>query len=333
MCLFEIASKSIKLETKNKNGDSLFTWYDEDENTLFLVLSDGIGSSPCDWKASQVAVEKTFQYWKEIEDPDEKSRLQKSISMANLDVLNETGTCGGMKSTLAVAVWFRSSGTILWCSVGDSRVYVLAGCEIQLQSKDNAKDIIMRGPDGKVLTEGGSIAIRAGLTTAIGTDHPEIVIESLPDTGIYGILLATDGLYTSSGEINRDFSEMINSGNPEEGILRMIRSFTYTQTDDMTLVVARLHRNSFDLSLPETKSDSTSLPGYIYQSGLLKEMKNEIAKRSDSGISELIKKCDEFSIELAAADYLGLMDLLVRKQYNNWELYNWAKKKYQQLLV
>lgn|GEM_PF-5162955 len=99
---------------------------------------------------------------------------------------------------------------------------------------------------------------------------------------------------------------------------------------EVVRAIRRFHRNSFDLTLHETKTDTPSLPGYLYQSGLLKEMKNEIVIRNNSGIYELIKKCADFSIELAAADYLGLMDLLVSEQY---KLYNWAKKKYQQLVV
>ncbi|WP_211356955.1 hypothetical protein, partial [Phaeodactylibacter luteus] len=50
----EISKKSYKNPHKKRNGDFCEFEIIENGNLVILALGDGVGSSPCDWKASKV---------------------------------------------------------------------------------------------------------------------------------------------------------------------------------------------------------------------------------------------------------------------------------------
>jgi serine/threonine protein phosphatase PrpC len=101
--MFELASRSAKKPRKARNGDQVLTRETED-GTALLVLADGIGGRPCDWKASDVACEGPADTLEERSGTLDE-RLEAGVEAAHRRVQKETGQCEGMLAALVALAW------------------------------------------------------------------------------------------------------------------------------------------------------------------------------------------------------------------------------------
>ena len=95
----EISKKSYKNPHKNRNGDFCEFEILENDQLVILTLGDGVGSSPCDWKASKVSCQKFIETFKENSNEDISQRFLESLKAVNQEVILTTDGCKGMKTT------------------------------------------------------------------------------------------------------------------------------------------------------------------------------------------------------------------------------------------
>ena len=65
---------------------------------MSLTLGDGVGGSPCDWKASKISCQKFIDAFVTSSEKEIPERMIESIRATNLEILSETGTCKNMES-------------------------------------------------------------------------------------------------------------------------------------------------------------------------------------------------------------------------------------------
>lgn len=133
---FCISEKSI-IGTREDQQDSYYSCVAE--NTLFAVVCDGMGGTSGGGAASQTVINRLKQLF-EAKTDDE---TVPSFFLRAIDILDEsivglqkesTETRGA--GTTLVAVVIQNSG-LYWLSVGDSRLYILRGCEIVQVTRDH----------------------------------------------------------------------------------------------------------------------------------------------------------------------------------------------------
>lgn len=130
-----IAAKSI-IGTREYQQDAYYVL--ETENGHLAVLCDGMGGMENGEKASQKAVEKLaedFEYWNGKNVPefllDEAKKMDKLI----FELTDENGNKLNAGTTTAAVVVVENK--MYWLSVGDSRIYVLRGNEMQCVTRDH----------------------------------------------------------------------------------------------------------------------------------------------------------------------------------------------------
>jgi hypothetical protein len=135
--MFELASRSAKKPRKARNGDQVLTRETEDGSAL-LVLADGIGGRPCDWKASDVACEILADTLEE-RSGTLGERLEAGVEAAHRRVQKETGRCEEMLAALVALACEPETEEVSFVGVSDARIYRLPagrGAPQQLTSDD-----------------------------------------------------------------------------------------------------------------------------------------------------------------------------------------------------
>ena len=87
-----------------------------------LAVADGVGSRPCDWRASEVACATAVEGIQEATGPLAR-QIEAGIRKAHWTVGRETGRCEGMLAAVALAAWPRGSEEVVFAGVGDTRIY------------------------------------------------------------------------------------------------------------------------------------------------------------------------------------------------------------------
>ena len=178
-----------------RNGDQVLTCETED-GTALLVLADGIGGRPCDWKASDVACETLADTF------DERSgtldeRLEAGVEAAHRRVQKETGQCEGMLAALVALAWEPEAEEVSFVGVGDARIYRLPpgrGAPQQLTSDDITAERVE--PD----LPGAKPYLRRMLTRAVGGPYElDVEVQRAAFAPDAGLVLASDGAYPLSG--------------------------------------------------------------------------------------------------------------------------------------
>lgn len=80
---------------------------------------------------------------------------------------------------------------ILYCNIGDSRIYKLGGDGLVQISKDSRKAVVMHERNGKLITQNGVIVIREGLTNAMEFNSTALIKIEQSDFKRLPVLLRT----------------------------------------------------------------------------------------------------------------------------------------------
>jgi protein phosphatase len=101
------------------------------------AVADGVGGGPQGERASRAAVEAVIAYITQAEWDDPASALAQAFVLANRDVYAITGR-GASASTMVAALVTEPDGFVTIANVGDSRAYLVAGCEARPITDDHS---------------------------------------------------------------------------------------------------------------------------------------------------------------------------------------------------
>lgn len=195
-----IAAKSI-IGTRDYQQDAYFVL--ETKYGKMAILCDGMGGMESGEKASKAAVEKfagEFENWNGDNVPDFLQEMAKQMDQAVYELQDDNGRVLDAGTTVASVV--IKDNKMYWLSVGDSRIYVLRGNEMQCVTRDHnygyrMEQKLLKGEvtEEEYIEEQGKFE---ALVSYVGMGGLEMVdINKTPFVLEYGdrILLCSDGLY------------------------------------------------------------------------------------------------------------------------------------------
>lgn len=235
----EISQRTFKNPHKSQNGDFCAFKVLAEEELVVLAISDGVGSSPCDWKASRISCEKFIEEFEHRQTSAMVQRLEDSIYEVNKMVLSTAGSCEGMKATFCAVVWDFKSKTIGYTNIGDSRIYEKVGGSLHQLSEDEVKSVILKKKDGKPMVVSGIVVIAEGVTNVIGSKELTFEVKTKNDEGVRAIVLTTDGFHGLHSSFEDDVLQVINTLNLEHGLDNLFQQYKDDQKDDMTILALR----------------------------------------------------------------------------------------------
>ncbi|EAY29003.1 PP2C family protein-serine/threonine phosphatase [Microscilla marina] len=187
---FQTFTTSLAKANKAKNGDACRcqVWEETTQTLAVMVLADGVGSKPCDYKASATAVDAFLTHFGD--NPDQtniKARMQAAAYHANQRVHQTSAACQGMMATFVAVVWQVETSLLYFTSVGDSRLY--------LQHKGTLTQLTQDDSIEKTETVGGQTYSRSYITEALGAGVVHFDIQTQPFLPGDACWLMSDGFY------------------------------------------------------------------------------------------------------------------------------------------
>ena len=173
-----------------------------DQAVGLFIVADGMGGHNAGEVASALAVKALHQYISESGPATEKT-LAEALIVANdqvLDAATNNSTYEGMGTTVVAAC--VHDGSIVFGSVGDSRLYILRSGALQQLTDDDSWVSRVLPADALGTEEASRHPMRHVLTKVIGLrEDMEPSVGSVPFDRGDTLLLCSDGLH---GVINDD---------------------------------------------------------------------------------------------------------------------------------
>lgn len=320
----EISKISIKNPNKSQNGDfSAFELIDN-ENTAILILGDGVGSSPCDWKASKIGCEQFILEFLKNETLPINERIKVSIKKINSILLSEVGNCGGMKSTLSIIIWNFGKNKIYYINIGDSRIYEYKSNELTQVSIDETKTEILK-KNGKPKLISGNVVVKNWVTNVIGSTNLKIKIYSKSDKNIEGVLLSSDGFHEITSHFNKGIIKVFNSVKLENSLINLQKELKGYQKDDMTVLLLRKNIQATDEEniIKEILDNKISINRSLREISLALQIGiiDGIKKKKTSKVKELLNFIEEKEFDLGRENLGILISLMVKEDYQERYIY------------
>lgn len=235
--MFEIIGYSEKFYEKEKNGDS-FKYEDlKEEKLLIAIVADGVSRQPCDWYASQLCCEKFIENFKTADAFQISKRIKTSVYKTNEALLNVTGKCANLHSTLSLLVWDYEMDSCYIANIGDSRIYHFRKDVIQKLTKDDTikRKKVIQTSIGKRTVD------TTVLTKAMGMGNDRIVFSINKIDFLEGdmFVLASDGLYTARSNFENDMILLNQSENLKSDFDNKIKKYLLFADDDLTGIVLK----------------------------------------------------------------------------------------------
>ena len=212
-------------------------------NGFCAVLADGMGGFSNGKEVSGFVVEEVLRFFKNINEPiNSIYEIEILVNKLNEHVLLEFANSGlAAGSTLAMTIICKDK--LLWCTLGDTRVYLCRDNHIFQLNEDHTYKVklLENYIDGKLPLECAfEEPQRESLTSYIGTDYLEIidfnkVLFSLQNKD--KIMLCSDGVYNS---LNTDELVLCLEGYPQlacEKIVEMVLEKGIETQDNMTVMI------------------------------------------------------------------------------------------------
>lgn len=230
---------SLAKADKKKNGDACqCKVFEEDTQTLVaMVLADGVGSKPCDYKASATAVKAFLQHFEG--NPNQtnlKTRIQAAAQYANQQVHQAPAACQGMLTTFVAAVWQVGEPLLYFTSVGDSRLYIQQENEVRQMTQDDAVE--------KTEKIGGQTYSRSYITEALGAGVVHFDIQTQPFLPNQVCWIASDGFYHAVSAL--PLLQLWRYVNFDYGYGQVFKQYTAHYQDDASVVALRREDASTD---------------------------------------------------------------------------------------
>ena len=206
----EHASRSVKGPEKTRNGDHALV-RDQGEGLVVLAVADGVGSRPCDWRASEVACSSAVEGIEEASGSLE-GQIAAGIRKAHWKISRETGRCEGMLAAIVVAAWPQGSDEVVFAGVGDARIYQVHPGRAQQLTEDDKKTKTIRQDTRTSLPGAPSTIRRDVLTQALGGEYKlDLDARRASFSPGAGLALASDGAYPLGGfesKLRRTFEQL-----------------------------------------------------------------------------------------------------------------------------
>jgi serine/threonine protein phosphatase PrpC len=223
----ESASLSDPGRKRQNNEDFIASFEPEDPDELnasgcLYIAADGVGGAIKGEKASRYAAQKVlFEYYRHPElTPTE--RLRESMRRSGNDIFNYTQDNheSRMATTMVAAAIKDNALTI--ANVGDSRVYLIRGENIQQITHDHSLvgEMVRDGLMSE--EESHNSKVKNLLTRSLGGEL-DVHIDIFPDIPLLPgdrILLCTDGLSRYAGRV--DLYALSRQGSPEEVVKKLV---------------------------------------------------------------------------------------------------------------
>lgn len=315
---YEVYSESVRFREKSRNGDAVVVKELRDQGLVLLVVADGVSTKPCDYLASKTTCEQVASSFVRTAG-DIVDRLRSAVMEAHFKVQVQTGSCSGMLSTLAVVVWNVHENHLCYASVGDTRIYKVSPNPVDQLSVDDSDAVVIR-QGGKPFVESGSVAIRMGLTRAIGQVHPlTIEVESVRFEPGESVILATDGFYSVSSFMNH-IQDALASSTLQEGMSSMVQGINDQFADDASVAVLR--RDDVDEEAMQKYAAAVKSPADFRDQDIAPHIMAKCAVRDMLGLidsgrsSDLIKRLqyvERFKLKPSRQDLIGILDAIAAR--------------------
>jgi serine/threonine protein phosphatase PrpC len=185
------------------------------EATVILAVADGVGSRPCDWRASEVACSSAVEGIQEATQEASGSlegQIEAGIRKAHWKISRETGRCEGMLAAIVVAAWPQGSDEVVFAGVGDARIYQVHPGRAQQLTEDDKKTKTIRQDTRTSLPGAPSTIRRDVLTQALGGEYKlDLDARRASFSPGAGLALASDGAYPLGGfesKLRRTFGQL-----------------------------------------------------------------------------------------------------------------------------
>lgn len=328
---FEFASSSSTKPNKLKNGDFHQYHHLEKDKIIIAALADGVGSSPCDWKASQVACEQFVQTFLNHQKHSTETKIKDAITHANKEVVYESSNCGGMKSTLCIVIWEYKKGLIYFVGVGDSRIYTYQENTLNQLTRDEVRSVILKKRDGKPLIHHGVAVVAEGVTNVIGSLDLHFEIQTIKDTNVQGIILASDGFYNcKASAFEKDMSTIFNGLNFQKELDLLEANYKDAQQDDMTLLAIRKSKK-WNNSKEIVDSILAANENYAFSKleisrAIQIELENALKNKETLKAQQLLYYCERNQIDLGQASTANLISVMLKADFQDSEIYQRLRK-------
>jgi PPM family protein phosphatase len=178
------------------NEDSLGIF--EIEDGILAIVCDGLGGNKAGDVASQLSVNKVYDYFKSSKQEDYLERIKYSILEANNSILKKAASSNnfrGMATTIEVL--FLKNNHAYCGHVGDSRVYCLLNGKLKQLTKDHS--LVQKLLDEGVLTlqEAENHPNKNIIMRALGDNSPveiDLCTTDFNENDDYLFFLCTDGV-------------------------------------------------------------------------------------------------------------------------------------------
>ena len=321
----EISKKSYKNPHKNKNGDFCEFEIVENEKLVILTLGDGVGSSPCDWKASKLSCQNFIESFKMNSNQDIAERFSQSLKKVNQKVILTTDMCQGMKTTFCGVVWDFVNRKIYYTNIGDSRIYEYSNNEFRQISTDEVKSVILRKRDGKPMIISGVAVTAEGVTNVIGSRELIYKVNVKSDEDIEGIVLSSDGMHGVSTKFEEDILGAINIINLEDGLEQICHKYKDNQKDDMTIIALRRvkNENNFSkiISYILDNEDFSDISNLEISKALLQGIDEGIKKKDPLKVNKLLSISETKRIDFGRENVGNLISLMFKVDFQDGEIY------------
>lgn len=195
----EVFSKIDIGKTRKSNQDACFTGrlY---ENTMLIIVCDGMGGANAGNVASEMAVKCISEYVgksfrKSMNETEVADMLKNALISANIEIYDtsrKNSEYSGMGTTAVIAV--VNNDTAVICHVGDSRAYLVNDNITQLTKDHSIVQSLIES--GKLTPDEAKLHPRKNvITKALGAEEdivPDIVTVKLEEKD--NLLFCTDGL-------------------------------------------------------------------------------------------------------------------------------------------
>jgi serine/threonine protein phosphatase PrpC len=321
----EIAKKSYAKPHKRSNGDFCAFEILGQEQLVVLTLADGVGSSPCDWKASELSCQKILEAFTESKQVNLPERIKASIQTANNEILLTTGRCVGMKSTLCVVVWDVENSQIHFTNIGDSRIYALSKENLEQISVDEVKSVILKKKDGKPIIISGTAVVAEGVTNVMGSHELDFDVKTASTEQIDAIILSTDGFHRVSLHFEKDIIKAVNSIDLDKALEVLYEKYRDDQKDDMTILVARKSVKDQDndnlLSFILEQNDISNFREIELIEAMMMGLERGMKDKDAELINEILSKSKSFRIDFGRENLAKLIALMFEIKFQDGEVY------------
>ena len=325
--LIEIEEVAIKDPAKTRSGDYILSQHIENEKVLILTLADGVGSKPCDWKASQMACELFIQSFQNL-NGGLPEKIKHATLEANDKILFEgLPACQGMQTTFSVAVWNYGEGIIHYLNVGDSRIYVYENGKLKQKSKDEKSARLVRQKDGRPVSDSGSIVVRDVITNALGSPGLRIKVDTHKSENCKAVVLASDGFYNCKPSFKQDIIRLVDSPDMNGFMKDLIGDYKSFQSDDLSGLIVRAKQKDFDeqtltrLIIQNKSPKLVGLAKHELSTFIFTELKAYILNLDSEEVERRLNYSEEHEIELGRKNICELISLMSKVEMHNSTIY------------